>query len=140
MRSYAQECIFSPHEIALWEHACRLIARIPDEDSKHIRCHELARAVGRILVLPHQDGHYGFVEHTWLWTETPPQDVAIERWLPFVPNILDVYAPGKLPQVQLVHAKSVGLPHIGWSWRPGNPREDIDADLVDHLVRTMRPA
>lgn len=54
-----------------------------------------ARFVGARLDLVVQDGYFGFVEHSWLWTGPQPQLI----WQ--IPNILDTYVPGALPQVQL---------------------------------------
>jgi hypothetical protein len=61
------------------------------------------------------DGHCGIVEHSWLRCSV----------------ILDVYAPGRLPAVQLVD------PLIG-GYRPGKPRQDIRPPIVDRLVAEMR--
>lgn len=107
-------------------------------DMPQLRCHELARAVGRILGLEHEDGVYGFVDHTWLWT------AALDRESPLVretrigfPNILDVYSVGQLPMVRLVECGHASLPHMGWSYRPRRPRKDVDDAMVDRLVRIM---
>lgn len=146
MKSYSALEIFSERELGLLERASRMVAALPEVAGRItmpptgiIRCHELARAVGRLLDLPHEGGHYGFVEHTWLWT-APLDSRHHPDIFPHIkmPNILDVYAVGKLPQVQLVHARSVTLPHLGWAWRPGEPRGDIDEGMVDALCRLMR--
>lgn len=106
MIGYAMTEVFTDQEIILWRKATALIERSPDPLlGAPVRCHELARAVGRVLGLEHQDGRFGFVEHTWLWTTTlrdqaPP-------WV--LPRILDVYVPGAMPQVQLIDTVS-GLP------------------------------
>lgn len=74
-------------------------------DGEPVRCHELARAVGQMLKLEYEDGRFGFVEHTWLWTS--PCDKTVAPWV--LPNVLDVYTPGSMPMVQLVHM-ATGLP------------------------------
>jgi hypothetical protein len=51
-----------------------------------------------VLGLDYQDGRYGIVNYTWLWTGTSR-------------NVLEVYAVGRVPMVQLVGASSaVGCP------------------------------
>jgi len=127
MKNYSESEIFPPEEIHLWKQAIRLIEAIPDEGLPEIRCHELARAVGRRLGLKVQDGRYGFIEHTWLWV-TPFET----RW--FLPNILDVYVPGRLPQVQLIHTNRTVLP-VNYSWTA--PREDIQEDIVEDLCQFL---
>lgn len=75
-----------------------MVAAVPDGDhllGKPIRCHEMARAVGRILDLPVVDGVCGAVQHSWL-TIKAHQDPTEREF------ILDVYAVGRLPPVQLV--------------------------------------
>lgn len=106
MRGYAEQNVFTERELKLFEHATTLVAIAPYEICGYlVRCHELARAIGRVLGLEHQDGRFGFVEHTWLWLE--PLRVEIAPWV--LPRILDVYVPGAVPQVQLIDTAS-GLP------------------------------
>ncbi len=107
MIGYAAKRVFTLREIRLYEHATTLVAIAPDElHGETIRCHELARAIGQILHLEHEDGRYGFVEHTWLWVE-PRNRRFCPAWS--LPHVLDVYVPGSMPQVQL-HDMSSGLP------------------------------
>jgi len=104
--SYAEKEVFSEEEIYLLLQAQVLVAKAPYQiGGEPIRCHELARAVGKFLKLPHQDGRFGFVDHTWLWTTAP--EARLTPWV--IPNVLDVYVPGSVPQVALVHTAS-GLP------------------------------
>jgi len=106
---YALREVFSKREIDLRYNAETLVAITPYEiDGELVRCHELARAVGKVLKLEHEDGRYGFVEHTWLWTEPKMNEKFHAPW--FLPNVLDVYVPGGVPQVQLVHMGASGLP------------------------------
>jgi hypothetical protein len=137
VRGYAESNLFTAEEVSLYRRAAVLVAIVPD--IPELRCHELARAVGRVLGLEHEDGLYGFVDHTWLWTRP------LDRTCPMVrntrigfPNILDVYAVGSLPMVRLVDCEHTSLPHIGWAYRPSKPRNDIDQDQVDRLVRLMQ--
>jgi len=107
MIGYAQREIFTPLELKLRDHANTLVAIAPYEiDGEPVRCHELARAIGAVLGLQHEDGRFGFVEHTWLWTK--PIDREHAPWM--LPNILDVYVPGSVPQVQLIDTQHTGLP------------------------------
>lgn len=136
MRGYSASQVFSAEEIRLYWRAVALVDIVPDIAG--LRCHELARAVGRVLGLEHEDGRYGYVDHTWLWT------TALDRESPLVqetrigfPNVLDVYAVGQWPMVRLVECGDVSLPHMGWSYRPRRERMDIDEALVDRLVRIM---
>ena len=53
------------------------------------------------------------------------------------PNILDVYSVGQLPMVRLVACESSSLPHVGWAYRPGDAREDIDLKMVETIYRAL---
>jgi hypothetical protein len=127
MISYSEREIFGEREQELLWRATDLVKRVQVEP----RCHELARAVGQVLKLPHQDGYYGFVEHTWLWTEER------EEYHPWsLPNLLDVYSVGSLPQVRLVDMKHTGPGHVQ-IYRIGTPRDDISTHAVALLVAHM---
>ena len=54
------------------------------------------------------------------------------------PHVLDVYCVGSLPMVRLVDGEHTSLPHIGWAYRPGDERKDIDEGRVEALVHAMR--
>jgi len=133
--SYAEREIFTARELDLWRRAERLIEAVPSTLAES-RCHELARAVGRVLDLPHQDGFYGFVDHTWLWTR--PLEVRRTVGRIGFPHVLDVYCVGSLPMVRLVDGEHTALPHIGWAYRPGQERDDIDEDRIASLVHIFR--
>ena len=139
MRGYAEKSLLTNVEIALLRRATALVDRVGDELGT-VRCHELARAVGRVLDLEVQDGSYGFVEHSWLWTTPFPKDFHEEQVHLGFPNILDVYTPGQVPMVQLLVCGEHGaLPHVGWSYRPAwRPRTDVDWVVVDELESMMR--
>ena len=135
MTPYAAQEVFGEGERFLLTRSEKLIALAPtyDGDGKLIRCHELARAVGKSLGLAVQDGLYGFVEHSWLWLSSPDADY---RRFPryHLPKILDVYVPGSLPQVQLVDTAS-GLCH---RYLPTEQRTDIAEDTVNALLQLFR--
>lgn len=129
MKGYAYEEVFTAEERKLQARAAKLVAKAPYLfGGSHVRCHELARAVAKVLGLKNAvcDGWFGMVEHTWLWT-TPHQPLA------FLPNVLDVYRPGCHPQVVLVHTSST----LPFDYRRGDKRKDIDPIVVDRLVAAM---
>ena len=74
MRGYSEREIFSGGLMTLLAKVMFIVDSIPDA-FQEVRCHELTRAVGLAFGLPEacvQDGHYGFVEHSWLWVPGPP--------------------------------------------------------------------
>ncbi len=144
MKSYSEREVFEARELAILKRATELVALVEDERFAFvIRCHELARAVGRILRLPHEDGKYtvlperttesgtvkreGGVDHSWLLVERERRTEA--------PSILDVYAVGQMPQVQLC-ASALTVPHHR-QFVPGPERADIDEDAVLLLMQAM---
>lgn len=137
--SYSARRIFSIDELTMLRRAEQLVRRVP-ESMKDVRCHELARACGFHLNLQHQDGYYGFVDHSWLWTRplnrTVGRSVTTFGRIGF-PNILDVYCVGQMPMVRLVDGQHTSLPHIGWAYRPGEERQDVDDDTLERLIRIM---
>jgi len=133
MRGYAELEIFTGEELAIWRNATKLVEAVCEDEFPDLRCHELARAVGKVLGLQVQDGFYGFVDHSWLWLR--PLGPTVGRF--GFPNILDVYSVGALPLVRLVDAQATSLPHVGWAYRPANAREDIQQAVVDRLVVLM---
>lgn len=143
MKSYS-ESRFSQREIECLALAGVIVGELPDVDRNgdSVRCHEVARLVAQVInshyndtVLYVQDGSYGFVEHSWLWTSPPPKEyVGIIN----APNVLDPYSVGQLPQVQLVDCSSSGLPHFGYSYRLGDWRKDIKEDFIASHVRQLK--
>jgi hypothetical protein len=121
MISYAAKDEFPPQEQVLLEKLSELIPRIPEEIASPIRCHELTRAVARLYGLAHVDGHYGRTEHSWLYTRLKPR--ASKNY------ILDVYAVGRLPMVQLVDAYYYRDTYI-----ESTERTDIDHNAVEQIL------
>lgn len=128
MLSYSEVEVFKPWELELFKRAQGLVAKVPDSFTG-IRCHEIARAVGLILKLQVQDGKFGRVEHSWLW-------VSKWEWGTYPPSILDVYAVGKLPQVQLIDVSAMSTPHLK-NYYPEEIRGDVDWKIVRRLVTCM---
>ena len=138
--SYSEREVFTAGERDLLHRAEDCVIRIPSHLSDS-RCHEVARAVGFHLGLAHQDGFYGFVDHTWLWTApfaAPCYEPSRNKTRIGFPHVLDVYCVGSLPMVRLVDGDHTSLPHIGWSYRPGRERDDIDKDRLRALIETMK--
>lgn len=120
--TYAERVCFEQSHLQLRVLVERYVTRVSDGWGNELRCHELARAVqivtydsGHTLVVV--DGKCGPIEHSWLMTDGG--------------RILDPYAPGRLPAVQLVD------PIVG-AYRPGTKRADIRHAIVDQLVIEMR--
>lgn len=135
MIGYAAREIFTAHERDLLDRAERLVAAAPYELDGHlVRCHELARAVGMLLDLSHCDGWFGMIDYSWLWTRRPKQIDGV--FVDGVPNVLDVYVPGRLPQVALVASS----PHLPYEYRRGDARSDVRAGAVAALFERMRGA
>ena len=121
MRSYAETEILKEDDLLALRRATALVDRVPQQlDGTWVRCHELARAVGRVLDLPVMDGSFGACEHTWLLLPTHV--------------ILDVYVPARVPQVQLC-PYWLGAPVM---YRQGSDRTDVRGDVVDYLEQRMR--
>ena len=123
MITYAERSCFRRSHLQLFHRVEECVARVSNAWGNELRCHELARAVHLVIYeqehkLVVEDGKCGPVEHSWLRLS----DGAI----------LDPYAPGRLPAVQIVD------PIVGTSYRPGSPRDDIRQSIVDRLVLEMR--
>jgi hypothetical protein len=127
VKTYAEGRIFRDHHYATYSRAKDFVQRVSPTRGKELRCHELARAVLECLgakaydmgvSLDVVDGKCGPVEHSWIC---------------FLADgvVLDVYAPGREPPVQLVD------PLIGF-YKPGERRTDISESYVVELVREMR--
>lgn len=126
MRGYSVTNVFTKKEQALYGVARVLVESLPEIPG--LRCHELTRAVGVILGLEVQDGHHGMADHSWLLI---PATKARCRG-----SILDVYSVGSLPLVRICDIY-FGLPHEQ-SYKPLEPRDDIDEEMVMRLVDLMQ--
>jgi len=122
MITYAERACFREPHLRLLARVKTYVARVSDAWGNELRCHEIARAV-KIVVDPEHalyvlDGKCGPIEHSWLSFSDGV--------------ILDPYAPGRMPAVQMID------PLVGAAYRPGNPRSDIQQAVVDCLVLEMR--
>jgi hypothetical protein len=141
VKSYAERQIFSDRATAMWCDAVDLIKRISPTWGNELRCHELARAAqialgklkfrGEPYKLYVVDGRLWSIEHSWLLYEVsgPPlyREYTTKR-------ILDVYCPGRLPQVQLLDGDHFA---IARGYEAGETRTDIKLDIVEKLVHEM---
>ena len=121
-----REC-FSAAHLGAWTRATLLVARVGDHWGNELRCHELSRAVAGILCREGFlclvcDGRLHAIEHIWLFLRGAEGGA-----------ILDVYVPGRVPQVQLVHDHFV----ISRGYVAGSRRADIRTDIVRRLVEEM---
>lgn len=138
MNSYSETNVFTSEELGLLNRATAYVTRVDESAFEEpVRCHELVRAIGKLLELKHEDGVYslhweigGGVDHSWLLV---PQDFKRER---VGCSILDVYAVGSLPQVQLLHCGTT-VPHYR-NFIRREARTDIDEVVVERLVQMMR--
>lgn len=121
MITYAERSCFQPSQLSVFRRVQEVVARVSDSWGNELRCHELARAVHRVLgdsTISVVDGHCGPVEHSWLRFSDG--------------TILDVYVPGRLPAVQVVDAI------VGAAYRPEEVRRDIRQRIVDQVVLELR--
>lgn len=125
---------FRPFELEAFELVTKWVTFIPNPvGADPWRCHEVTRAIAKML---HKrtmrqwrlyDGYYGACEHTWLMT---PED---KRGI-----ILDCYAVGRLPMVQLVDVSGPTIESAAYQpdlfgGREPEFRDDIDFKVVDFL-------
>lgn len=93
MKGYAATEIFTEQDLTLHMAASKLVSLMPEDGRS---CHKVAALIADALDLPLVRGGYGIIEHSWLVLPSG--------------TLLDVYAPGRYPPVQLVDARTVTLP------------------------------
>lgn len=118
-----------PRAVTALHEASEIVRLFPDLPD--LRCHEVARAVGHLLDLRVVDGRYDAVVHSWL--ELPLRE-GDPPGNPFA-WVLDVYAVGRWPQVQVCDQNALTLKRSFW---PGERRTDIQEGVVWDLVRSVR--
>ncbi len=138
MTPYVQREVFKAFDQVVWGRARRAVNAIGNEWGNELRCHELARAVHRLLDLPVLtviDGQLGAIEHTWLELIVPVPEVDQAReGRKARKAIIDVYTPGRLPQVQLIDP----FPLMRPLYEPGPVRTDVRLAIVEQLYQEMR--
>lgn len=137
---------FTSDEIKLWNVARQLVEPIPGEiEGDRVDVMHLARAVGQIMDRPVQDGFYGGMPHTWLWTGNPNERdlkyFSVHGWTPAT-RILDIKVPWTHPNVLLVDSQMSlpDLPFYRTRLRPELqriPEFSIDKGLMSVLVEMM---
>lgn len=139
MKGYAHSDVFSYSEQVVWKHANNLVEKVPECT---VRCHELARALAHHLAWYWSmhfeviDGQAGPVQHSWILL---PAELRLEGRRG--QTILDPYAPGRLPMVQLVDPivqMEMGPGRMRFMYQQGEQRVDVNDDLVRHLMLYFR--
>lgn len=132
MMGYSALHTFTDDEQRFLKRALRIVESFPEKHDHAtmgrgawVRCHEAARAVGQLLNLGVQDGYYGVVDHSWCRIERPGTTAYRVSY-----TVLDVYAVGQLPIVQLV--SPIAALH---EYKLGEPRTDSDERVVAELVK-----
>lgn len=131
---HATPQVFSRRALDILRITEDLVGRIGDCWGNELRCHELARAVqGGLREAGHPrarvvDGRMGSIDHSWILLPGYELQAGSDR-----APILDVYAPGRLPQVQLVDASWV----ISAEYVAGSERLDVRRDIVRVIMRKM---
>jgi hypothetical protein len=119
--------------LATWADAVDLVNRVSSEWGNELRCHELARAAHQVLYQLKRttrvvDGRLFGIEHSWL-------SLGSESGLGSGP-ILDVYCPGRVPQVQLIDNHWA----VARGYEPGKDRRDINQVIIAKLIEEMSRA
>lgn len=133
MRGYAEIEVFGPRPIELLAMTTVMVQAFPDRmDDEWVRCHEVARAVAHVLFGDFcnvVDGVFGATDHSWI--EGPlhggPGDGEF---------ILDPYAVGRLPMVQLIDTRHRTLPYREL-YKERKRRTDIRSKVVDALIQIV---
>jgi hypothetical protein len=128
--------------IELLRRVSHFVGIVPEQDEggQEVRCHELARAVQSFLSQSEPlyrwevcDGKFlRLYDHSWLELTTP-RDELTKRAIRISGTervVLDVYAIGAVPQVQMVYQSA-----LMDRFQRGAPREDIRHDVVTWLGR-----
>lgn len=134
MKSYSEREVFTARHLELLRQATSIVDALPDLPDERLRCHEVARIVGRILGLSVLDGYAGIAEHSWLRVVPGPEG-KVGVWL-------DVYTVGRLPMVQLVwpsrfHGNELREESDFWDRCPARPPDEA---LIDELVQAHKLA
>jgi hypothetical protein len=126
---YAERCCLLPGAVEAYRRACVLVDRVShvDRAGNEVRCHELSRAVAHQLTaigtkVEVVDGSLWWIDHSWILLPGQVEGA-----------LLDVYAPGRVPQVQLLHDHHV----VTRGYERGPARLDVRTDVVDVLCRLM---
>lgn len=139
MRPYSERN-FSKELLELYRRATQLVNRLPDPpDSMEHRCHEVARAIAHALneeqkrrhgrgvePLAVVDGKFGGADHSRISVPTRLSGAVNDY-------ILDVYAVGSLPPVQLVD----NWPLLRRGYERGQVRDDIRQNRLRWMLAML---
>jgi hypothetical protein len=147
MLSYAERECFDGFAQSIWEDAVDLVKRVDNGHGNEVRCHELARAALKALTELNQsklqrngaslelvDGRLWLIEHSWI-VFSGRYAAALARHESSRRYILDVYCPGRLPQVQLLDDHFAVA--RGYEASPA-ACVDVNLGLVARLVEEMQ--
>jgi len=130
MKSICETDYFSERALRLLGHARFAVSML--NSPKLLRCHELARVIGLFFELDVVDGRYGYVEHSWCtFVDDQANRDQSKRY------ILDPYAVGRLPQVQLIVTDMHAMIPTKKLYVPKEKRTDIDDALVGRLYTQL---
>lgn len=132
MKGYSATQIFPKTVQEIYHRVCGIPPLIPDRDGGMlVRCHEVARIVAELFPRGvtvvdgfYQGPHVMRAEHSWL-------EVVNSSF------ILDVYAVGRLPLVQLIHAPP-GTAHREAYKDTPYKRDDIRTEFVQRTANWIR--
>ena len=129
MKGYAEQ-FFLPEQRELYERAACLMA-IFEEEFEPLRCHEVTRVVADVCNVSSAvvDGFFDHIDHSWIELLGPGSRRVI----------LDVYAVGRLPLVQLVDTGTRLLPYAAL-YKARSFRNDIRHDVMKRLREQARAA
>ena len=145
MRSWSVEHVFRPELLDLWDRATSLVSRIPWQRfyGEDLRCHEIARAVQTQLyerarnshiLLNIEDGKFDAVDHSWLECLGGVEARPVPG-----PAILDCYAVGAMPMVQLLDASAWMIRGRSKLYTRGNCRTDIRVNVIAAILDSWKP-
>lgn len=132
---------FTVKEFQAWAMAFKLILELEANPIQGMRCHEIVRAMGRVLNMDVVDGYvgtafedFGGVQHSWLWTAPFPQTEDPKSLMAWNGNILDPWVQAGVPRAQLISGR-LEMGNLYIRYRPGKPRTDIRNEEIDELER-----
>lgn len=149
MIPYVQREVLRAWEQIIFRRVVKCVGFVSDEWGNELRCHELCRAIymflrdfGQHHNIEVVDGKLGAMEHSWLGLAVPIAKVEIKEYRVrgygehgmYRQMIIDPYAPGRLPHVQLIDPVAL-LRH---GYEPGERRTDIDPGIELKLYREMK--
>lgn len=120
-----------------------IVDRLPETiDGELVRCHEIARVVAELLSMSDDfgdlivvDGKFGVHDHSWIRMDQDGRGCLI----------LDPYAMGRIPMVQVIDLDAMMVPYRResacdrcgapnpWLYREGPVRDDVRHEVITAL-------